>query len=484
MRDTEVCVLGAGPAGATIARRLAQLGHAVCLLEAAPFPRRRIGELLPPSILPLFETLGLRAVMETAGFLRPAATLLAWSSAGVSRKTTSGAPGFQVDRGRFDALLLDAARQSGVQVMQPVTAARPQRDPHQGWVIRLHTDGAAVPSLHARVLVDATGRRGLGPHQRTRTTAPTLALYGYWYGVPGPGAEARVEAGPDAWYWGAALPDGSLNAAVFLDTAAGAGLGRARLEALYRTHLAQSCLLRSCLVGRLDGGLQVCDATGFLEAQPIGQDFVRVGEAAYAVDPLSSQGVHLAMLSALQGSIALHTILTVPAQAEAACEFYRTQQAATVARSQRTAAQLYALADRWAAAPFWQRRATAPAAATPPEATTPMVRPLPPQQGLRLADTLQVVETPAIVGDLIARVPALLHPSLPQPVAFLGPTALAPLLRDIVPGRTAEAVLQRWTQRLPWRDGQRVLHWLWQMGLVMPIAEQLKEICPCPLTQP
>lgn len=461
--DTEVCVVGGGPAGATIARRLVQLGHTVCLLDTAPFPRRRLGESLPPSILPVLEGLGLRQAVEEAGFLRPEGTIIQWSSAGETRQTSPGERGFQVDRGRFDALLLAAARQSGVQLLPPAGAAHPQRHPRHGWTVRGRATDTTAPPIHARIVVDATGRRGLRPHRRTRTTTPTLALYGYWHGVQLDGAATRVEAGPEAWYWGTPLPDGSVNAAVFLDTATCAGAGRAGLVRLYHRHLAQSLLLRHCLTGRLDGSVHVCDATGYAEAHPIDTDFLRVGDAACALDPLSSQGVHMAMLSALQGSIALHTILTSPDHTDAALEFYCARQMETVARSCRTTAQLYAAADRFAETPFWQRRAM-------PVAAAPSVRvaPLSPDQCLALSDALRVVDTPAIVDDLIRRVPALVHPALSQPVAFLGPTALVPLLSDCVAGRTADTVLRLWTQRLALRDGIRVMNWLWQMGIVIP----------------
>ncbi|MGE3535925.1 MAG: NAD(P)/FAD-dependent oxidoreductase [Candidatus Tectimicrobiota bacterium] len=466
--DTEICVLGGGPAGATVARKLAQLGHTVCLLTTASAPRRRPGESLPASILPLLEGLGLRQTIEDAGFLRPDGTLLHWSSAGPTRIPSPGERGFQVDRARFDAVLLNAACQSGVDLRQCTDVGLPQRQPGHGWSLRGRTIDTAPLQLQAQVLVDATGRRGLRPRQRLRTTTPTLALYGSWHGVQLDGPETRIEAGPEAWYWGAPLPDGRVNAAVFLDPAVCAGAGRTGLLRLYRAYLARSHLLHSCLAGHPVGPVLVCAATGYIAAQPIARDCLRVGDAACALDPLASQGVHMALLSALQGSIALHTILTMPGEADSAFAFYRARQEDAVARSRRVAAELYAAADRFAERPFWQRRAT-PAVVTPASAHGPaVVAPLHPDQGLRLSETLRIVATPAIVGDLIRRVPALVHPTLAQPVAFLGATALAPLLTDFVAGRTAEAVLQRWTQHMALRDGRRILHWLWQQGIVLP----------------
>ena len=77
---TEICVVGGGPAGAAIARQLARLGHQVCLVEKAVFPRAHIGESLPPSILPVLDLLDLRQIVEAAGACRPESAFIRWST--------------------------------------------------------------------------------------------------------------------------------------------------------------------------------------------------------------------------------------------------------------------------------------------------------------------------------------------------------------------------------------------------------------------
>jgi flavin-dependent dehydrogenase len=129
-------VIGAGPAGATIARRLAALGHDVVLIERAAFPRPHIGESLPPSICPVLDLCGVREQVEAAGFLRPASAIVQWSGPAARHSRFDGAPGFQVDRGRFDHLLLAAARDAGASVRQPARAGRPVATA-DGWAVPL-----------------------------------------------------------------------------------------------------------------------------------------------------------------------------------------------------------------------------------------------------------------------------------------------------------------------------------------------------------
>jgi flavin-dependent dehydrogenase len=456
MIEAAVCVVGGGPAGSTVARRLAELGHAVVLVERATFPRRRIGESLPPSILPVLDALGLRAEVERSAVLRSHGAVVDWGERGYK---PYGEPGFQVDRGRFDDLLLRAAQHRGVRVIQPARAGRPHRTA-DGWDLPLG-DGRVI---RARAWVDASGRRP--PRARRPHGLPgaprTLAVWGYWRGVPQDRADACIEAARDGWSWSAPLPDGSVNAAVFVALQAGAALD-------YRARLASSPLLRRCLDGALDGPIHACDATPYADDDPIGvagspeleaapagsrgPAYLRVGDASYAIDPLSSQGVQHALASALQGAVALHTLLVAPADGEAAIEFYRTRQADAFAASARTAAALYARERRFVEQPFWAARAGAPVATAPP----PPRAALRPDRPLRLGDAVRIAETPVLIGDRIRRVRALHHPLLARPTAFLGDVPLAPLAAQLA-GRTAAELAQRWPAR--------ALAWLWHTGLV------------------
>ncbi|MCW3053067.1 MAG: hypothetical protein JWN14_2237, partial [Chthonomonadales bacterium] len=287
---TDICVLGGGPAGAAIARRLALLGHEVWIVERAQFPRAHIGESLTPGILPLLDLLGVRSRVEEAEFLRPDAAMIRWEDATEMRALPAGERGFQVDRGRFDALLLEAACEAGAQLLQPAIAGKPVREGAQQWRVPLRFQGQDL-LLQARFVVDATGRRATlgGPKRRSGT--PTLALFAYWKQAGMMGSETRVEAGREAWFWGAPLPDGTFNATVFLDPKRGVGHTRHDLENLYRNLLAESSLLGGCLEGVPAGEMVACNATTYQDPQPVGEDFLKVGEASFSIDPLSSQGV-------------------------------------------------------------------------------------------------------------------------------------------------------------------------------------------------
>jgi hypothetical protein len=77
---------------------------------------------------------------------------------------------------------------------------------------------------------------------------------------------------------------------------------------------------------------------------------------------------------------------------------------------------------------------------------------------------LRVADTPVLIGDRIRCIPALHHPALGSPAAFLGDIALSPLVGQMREGYTAGDLARRWL--LPSRDSRRVLDWLWHNGLL------------------
>lgn len=461
--DAEVCVVGGGPAGATCALRLAQLGHPVVLVERAPSGRAHVGESLPPSVLPLLAELGVREAVERAGFLRPRGALVRWAGGaherahgepgGSGHQAPWGDPGFQVDRGRFDALLLAAAEQAGVCVLQPAQAG-PARVGDSGVEVPLR-DGRMV---RASRLVLAHGRHGAAPVAR-----PTAALYAYWRGVSAEDARTRVESGGDAWYWGAPLPEGVFNATVFVDARRCAGLGAGEREAWYRGLLAQSLLLKDDLRGATCGPVQVCDATPRLDAAPIAPRVVKVGEAAFSIDALSSQGVQAALRSAWQAASCIHTMSRHPARSALAMDFYREQVRRTAEQHARDTLRFHREAAAWHRSAFWVERALA----EPPEPPVPRPAPLPGLDARVVLDAQAQWRGVAVLqGEFIDEAQALHHPALASPVAFVGAHPVGELMQAVQAPRPLWQVLEAWRTRLGDEGAVRWLAALWRQGVV------------------
>lgn len=466
--QTDICVIGAGPAGSSAARQLARLGHRVCVVERAVFPRRHIGESLQAGVLPLLDVLDICQRIEMAGFLRPDGALVRWGNLHEDGQSRPREAGFQVDRGRFDLILLEAAQEAGAQVLQPVAAKHPIRLGPQAWRIPVMLPDKGLDfNIETRFIVDATGRRSLLGGRMTRCSVPTLALYGYWEAAPLAGPETRIEAGTQAWYWGAPLPDQSFNATVFIDPARCAAAGRHGLESLYKDLLAKSTLLQACLRGRLMSRVRGCDAASHATDDVVGMDWIKIGEAAFSIDPLASQGIQAALRTGIQSAIVINTVLRTPDHSEDALQFYRQRQDEVVAFHQTTASQFYAEQARLCSDQFWQQRQGGPSASESKAALPRQAIRLVSEYRLHVSPHAVLASTPVVEGDIITSHLALCHPQLERPVAFLHGVAIVPLLAAIDGQRSAADVLTAWLDVTTRDAGRDILRWLWMNGIVV-----------------
>jgi len=482
--EGEICVLGGGPAGSVIARSLAELGHDVLLVDRTAGEKVLRAESLAPSIIPILESLRLRDVIDAMVFCREKRALVLWGSGDVSVKSFGASPSLLVERGLFDDRLRNAALRAGVRIVAPAKA-RAVRHPSAGeWIIPVATsDGPVV--IKSRFLVDARGKR----HRMCIDDgAPrTAALSAPWALDERAFAGTRIEAGSDEWFWGSPLPDGSYAATIFLDSVRVAGFGTERRREFYREVLSRSKLLGDMTRGEMIGPVRVRDATPRFCKDPIGNDFIRVGEACVAIDPLSSQGIQTALLSAVQASAAVHTILTAGCDPDAARAFYQERQQAAAARSRLTAARLYR--QHLVQSSFWMGRARAAdgtAVDDEPQAQTTRMPPsrmgrflpvhqslqsLQIDQSLQVDRSLQILDVPVLSGALIRRAPAVSHPRLEHPVAYFSGIALAPLVREADGAATADQILRRWTRRIPPDAAWNIMAWMCEVGILVPHSD-------------
>src|ERR1700733_2666210 len=124
--ETDVVVVGGGPGGSTLATLVAMAGHHVVLLEKEKFPRYQIGEsLLPSTVHGVCRLTGVADELARAGFTLKRGGTLRWGSNpepwtfsfSVSAKMTGQtAYAYQVERSKFDKILLDHARRMGADV--------------------------------------------------------------------------------------------------------------------------------------------------------------------------------------------------------------------------------------------------------------------------------------------------------------------------------------------------------------------------------
>jgi flavin-dependent dehydrogenase len=457
----EVCVIGAGPAGSIFATRMAQLGHQVDLIERQRFPRTHLGESLSPGVMPLLRSADMHETIEAAAFPRVKGVWVKWAEPTRLREDP-GETGLLVDRGEFDLRLLQRARAFGVRIHQP---ARVLDQVHDGakWRLTIDADGVSK-ELAADFVADASGRRGVSRRLHAKTGASTLAIYGYWRGQNLP-TMPRIEAGEDGWYWGVPLPDGSYNTLAFVDPTWFRSAPGATLSERFLRLLDRSTLMQDSRDAELIAPVRAIDATPYLGCDCVAPNRIQLGDAALAIDPISSSGVQKAVQTALSGAIVANTLLRRRASTEAALGFYRAQLNDASERHRRWAAGHYRDVAEHRDRPFWRQRA---ATAAPEPAPFPAID----ARGLaatpvELSRELEFVQTPCLQGDFVDVASALHHPRLASPLIFLGGRELAPLLKTLPPGRTPIEIAQSWSNRMPLESGMAIAGWLVTHGILV-----------------
>jgi flavin-dependent dehydrogenase len=307
----DAIVIGGGPGGATAATLLGRAGRKVLVLEKERFPRFHIGESLLPYNRRLFEEMGVTAKLETAGFPRKFGAQFHIGNGSKALKLvfqngifTHETSAYQVERAKFDDILLKHARESGAEVREGWTVAR--FIPGNGHVqVEARSPEGPTEAFQAAFLVDASGRANLtGNQEGLRVIHPDLkklALFGHFEGVAldeAPKADdtviVRLE---NKWFWIIPIGRNKVSIGCVMDQKEFAGLALPPAEVfstMWRSSTEMRYRMRNAM---LLNSIQSTSDFSYHNRRLVGPRLLRVGDAAGFMDPIFSAGVYLAMNS-------------------------------------------------------------------------------------------------------------------------------------------------------------------------------------------
>jgi flavin-dependent dehydrogenase len=322
--DFDVVVIGGGPAGSTAATLVAAAGHRVALLERLPQTGFKIGESLMPETHRTFARLGMLPRLAASAFPRKYSVQFYSKSGRASapfyfQETDpgEGSVTWQVLRQDFDRMLLDNARDHGVDVRQGAAVREVLFEGERAVGVSADLPdigamggigGIGRRELRARVVVDASGQSAvIGRRLGLREIDPRLKKAAIWSHFEGALRDTGIDEGATlvihtaeqrSWFWYIPLPDNRVSVGVVgsIDH-----LVRGRAGDLARVFWEE---VAQCppLGPRLAGARQAMDflATrdfSYRSRQIAGDGWVLVGDALGFLDPIYSSGVLLACSS-------------------------------------------------------------------------------------------------------------------------------------------------------------------------------------------
>lgn len=227
MKEVDVFIIGAGPAGSIAGAKLVQAGLNVKIADKSKFPRFIIGESLLPRCNELLEDANMLSCIESAGFkVKGGAIFQNEKGDRVSLDFSNNlgqkwGSSFQVKREEFDKLLIDDAESKGCDVEYELEVT--EYDEAANIVTTKDLDGNTT-KYKAKKVLDASGYGRVLPRLLDLEADSSLALRRATFvrvdsdirpeGVEEGYIVIDVVGDNDAWLWNIPFTDGTTSIGV------------------------------------------------------------------------------------------------------------------------------------------------------------------------------------------------------------------------------------------------------------------------------
>lgn len=308
----DALIIGGGPAGATAAANLAMKGRRVAVLEKETFPRYHVGESMIPYCWFPLDRIGMTDKLRDAGFQKKYSVQFASTSGRISKPfyffehmDHEAAQTWQVDRARFDRLMLDNALEKGAAVFEGMKARDPIMDNGAVRGVRATDVNGGVHTFEAPVTIDASGRNGFFMTRNGWRMADDrlrkVAIWSYFKGAKrdsgyDEGATTVAYIPEKGWFWYIPMADDLVSVGVV-----------AEKDYLYRdgrepgTIFFREAAENAWITDHLDGAepvreFQVTGDYSYRSRFSAADGLVLTGDAFAFLDPVFSTGLFLAFM--------------------------------------------------------------------------------------------------------------------------------------------------------------------------------------------
>ncbi|WP_193213507.1 NAD(P)/FAD-dependent oxidoreductase [Luteolibacter marinus] len=304
----DLAILGAGPAGSTLAALLSQRGFKVLVFDDEKRPELLVGESLVPATVPVMRRLGIEDRVAKYSQHKPGVTFLHregsridFNFAPIARSLPTYA--YNIPRPEFDDTLRERAEELGAVFVKHRAVVEPGTD---GREIQLSAGSLAAAKLsaHPAFLIDATGRArtfaralGIGAQGGERADVAYFAHFeAFEHDFECPG-QVVISILDNGWCWRIPLP-GRLSVGIVLHKDIAKTYGdtpEARLDHALRT---EPLLRDHSRDARRVTPVMTYTNYQLVSERGYGPGWAACGDSFGFVDPMLSPGLFMALESA------------------------------------------------------------------------------------------------------------------------------------------------------------------------------------------
>jgi flavin-dependent dehydrogenase len=353
----QVIIIGGGPAGIATSLSLSSRGISNCVVESDSIPKAKSGEAIPPNAKPLLKKMGIMHLVNDPKHTVYYGNKSCWGTSELEQKEFIQGiygHGYLLDRFYFEQQLREHLKSHSAPIKEGVQF-RKVLETSYGVEVLLD-NGGQPETIHAKYIVDATGRKasvcrqlGISKVKMDHQFAITLHL-SLSQEIE---HEVLIEATENGWWYAAPQHDKELTIMFF--TLLELLPNKYDIKSFIQRELANSIHLSKIIqvdTFQYDQIKIMPTGTSRLDV-PYGKNWIAVGDAAFSYDPISSYGITSALASGFYAGHALAASLLDEKDAMAA---YRYVMETTFDTYIEKLKHQYAQENRWENSIYWKNR--------------------------------------------------------------------------------------------------------------------------------